>query len=64
MVQRGFVVFLQTREPDQASLLVLLPICNMMLLPKSSSALSARARDALHYFWVGMERMSGENYFR
>jgi hypothetical protein len=36
----------------------------MMLMPKESSMLSPRARDALIYFWRGMEKMSGRRYFK
>lgn len=36
----------------------------MMLMPKESSALSPRARDAVSNFWKGMERMSGRKYLK
>lgn len=36
----------------------------MMLLPKPSSELSERGRDALINFWKGMETMSGRQYFK
>ena len=36
----------------------------MMLLPKESSALSPRARDAVINFWRGMENRDGIRYFK
>ena len=35
----------------------------MMLLQKKSDALSARARDALHYFWLGEEEREKMRFF-
>lgn len=36
----------------------------MMFRTSTETELSARAKDALHYFWVGMEQRHRERYFR